>query len=85
MQPDFNPGDKLLINRLAYTFSAPKKGDIVAFYDQVQRGKILLKRIETERDGSYFVVGINKSDSRDSRDIGPITRKQIIGKFLMSY
>lgn len=82
MQPDFNPGDKVLINRLAYLFSSPKKGDVIAFHDHTNRGMILLKKVEKDQGGSYFVVGINKSDSRK---VDTIKKRQIIGKLLTSY
>ena len=86
MEPLFKEGYKVLINSWAYLFTKPKLGDIVAFQAESQRGNILLKKIEIDLDESnYFVVGFNKSDSLDSRSLGPITRKEIIGKFLFTY
>lgn len=31
MEPTLNAGDEILVNRMAYIFSSPKRGDIVAF------------------------------------------------------
>ena len=31
MEPTLNAGDEVLVNRLAYVFASPKRGDIVAF------------------------------------------------------
>ncbi|CAG7645049.1 hypothetical protein PAECIP111802_03417 [Paenibacillus allorhizosphaerae] len=31
-------------------------------------------------DGSYFILGDNRSNSADSRDIGYVTREQIVDK-----
>ena len=85
MQPLFNPGDKVIINRWAYLFSSPKAGDIVAIQVRSKGGKILLKKIEKDRGQRYFVIGLNTSDSTDSRSFGPIPKKQIIGKILTTY
>lgn len=86
MQPLFNPGDKVIVNRLSYIFSSPKAGDIVAIRAEGQRGKILLKKInKTLSNNKYLVVGSNKSDSYDSDRFGPIQKNQILGKVLTKY
>jgi signal peptidase I len=85
MEPAFRPGDKVVINRLAYFFAKPKPGDVVALKESGRRGKILLKRIEKDQDNNYLVVGVNKDDSFDGRKFGSITRKQIIGRLLIGY
>jgi len=36
-------------------------------------------------DDRYFMMGDNRSDSDDSRNWGPITREQMIGRAFMSY
>src|SRR6266700_6075926 len=44
MLPTFKSGDTVVVNRLAYLFSNPKIGDIVACKDP-RDGKTLIKRI----------------------------------------
>jgi signal peptidase I len=86
MEPLFGEGDKVIINKLAYLFTKPKLGDVVAFKENTERGKILLKKIKRGSDnGQYFVVGANKNDSQDSRQFGPIAKSQILGKLLTAY
>ena len=86
MAPLFKADDRVLINTLAYLFSKPKLGDIVAFQAESQRGNILLKKINTcLPNNQYFLVGVNKNDSLDSRQFGAIKREQILGKYLAKY
>lgn len=82
MEPFFSEGSRIVINRWAYLFSSPKIGDVVAFSDQKEPEKILLKKIEKVRGESYFyVAGINKKDSLDSRFFGYVKKNLVLGKF----
>lgn len=81
MYPTYQDGDILLINRLAYLFSKPRVGDVIAAKDPRDK-KILIKRIEKVNANKYFVVGDNKRHSTDSREFGMIERKDIIGKVM---
>ena len=85
MQPLFNPGDRVIVNRWAYLFSFPRPGDIVAFYDRNDRNKILLKKIEKASGKYLFVIGLNTNDSLDSSSFGTVSKNQVIGKFLTKY
>jgi signal peptidase I len=35
--------------------------------------------------GSYFLMGDNRTDSKDSRDFGPVTRDQFVGRAFARY
>jgi nickel-type superoxide dismutase maturation protease len=86
MKPLFKAGDFVVINRLSYLFSQPKPGDIVAVRHPKERNKILLKKIKREYPKKgYFVVGINQSDSHDSRAFGLVGKDLIFGKVCFSY
>ena len=85
MQPLFNPGDRVIINRWAYLFSPPKPGDLVAFWLQDESSDILLKRIKTISGNRVFVIGSNPNDSLDSSSFGAVSKNKVIGKFLTKY
>lgn len=131
MMPTLIPGDRVFVNRFAYWFAEPKRGDIIVFrtdsVESLPKGQFFVKRIaalpnekveiQTGRllvegttlvapailtgenfkppmDGlfptatnslvvpedAYFVVGDNPTNSRDSRDFGPIPHRSIVGK-----
>jgi signal peptidase I len=45
MEPTLLDGQRLLVNKLAYQFSSPQRGDIVVFHAPRESGKDLVKRI----------------------------------------
>src|SRR4029077_12184518 len=79
MEPTIKAGETVLVNRLKYWFTKPKKDDIIGFHEP-RDGKILIKRITKKSGTKYFVEGDNKSASTDSRVFGWIEKKAIIGK-----
>ncbi len=82
MVPNFEEGDFILINRWAYLFGKPQENDVVVLKHPHNK-KYLLKRISRTINGAVFVEGDNKSESEDSRQFGPISKKEIVGKVLM--
>ena len=116
MNPTFNNGDIVIIDKLTPRFNNIKRGDIISFY--YDDSKFLVKRViglpgesvkikdnkiyindkvindyvyntNTEDftleydkipDNHYFVLGDNRSNSLDSREIGLIKKENIIGK-----
>jgi len=81
MEPTIKDGDKVLVNRLAYLFKAPKIGDIVAA--KISAGKIVVKRIARVEGDTYFLSGDNHSDSFDSRKFGMIGKDKVVGKIIL--
>lgn len=70
MEPTLVPGDRILVNRLAYRFWAPNRGDIVVFSYPLDPKRTFVKRIialegETVelRDNQVFINGQNLKES----------------------
>lgn len=81
MRPALEPGDYVLVNRWAYKFRPPAKGDLVVVRDPETPDRFLVKRVSDASDaGEIRVVGDNSNRSRDSRSFGPIDHLEIIGK-----
>lgn len=79
MEPTFPHGTTVFVSSIPYLFSRPKVGDVAAF---VYGKKIFIKRIKSKKGTHYILAGDNKQDSVDSRAIGSIPRRQIVGKVL---
>lgn len=129
MEPTLQNGDSLLIEKVSYRFSGPKRFEIIVFPYKYGNQQFFIKRViglpgETVRidyagniyingeileenygaeimrdpgraetevvlgDDEYFVLGDNRNNSMDSRDIsvGSIKKKDIMGRaFLRIY
>ncbi|MBI4010015.1 MAG: signal peptidase I [Candidatus Aenigmarchaeota archaeon] len=83
MEPTLKSGDYIIVNKLAYVFGKPSKGDVIVFKDPKEKNKFLVKRVSKIISNKYFVVGDNKRYSQDSRHFGPINKNLIVGKLLM--
>lgn len=77
MLPTLKPGQDVLCFNWAYLFAKPKVGDIVVIKIQ---GRYMVKRIHYLNDRVINVVGDNIYESNDSRDFGPISYKDIVGR-----
>jgi nickel-type superoxide dismutase maturation protease len=85
MVPAYQPGDRLVVNRLAYLFRRPRPGDVVVLRDPQVAGRLLLKRVVAADGDGVVVLGDNAAGSRDSRSFGPVRRRDIVGKALLRY
>ena len=121
MRPTLQDGEYILVNKLAYKFSEPKRGDIIVFVFPVNPEEDLIKRIigipgDTVTvqngvlsvngavvdepyinappayngtwevpEGSLFVLGDNRNDSRDSHQWGLLPKENVIGRSILIY
>lgn len=77
MFPTLHPGQDVISFNWAYLGKKPKVGDIVVIKLD---GKEMVKRV-AKIDGRHILVtGDNEDESTDSRDFGPISRDQIMGR-----
>ena len=99
MLPTFSPGDRIVVNRLAYRMRSPSKGELIALRHPLDEELPLLKRVaavpgEVVKIGrreyqlgpeEWYVVGDNADSSSDSRVFGPVERHHLIGKIWFRY
>lgn len=78
MEPTLQEGSFVLIKKQK-PGGRVKVGDIIVFNSG---GEVYIKRIDSINDLAVMVRGDNPRDSIDSRDFGPIDRKNIIGKVI---
>lgn len=83
MEPAFKVDDYVIVNKLAYVFQKPAKGDVIVFKHPREKNKFLIKRINGIDGNKFFVVGDNKNHSKDSRHFGAIDRNLIVGKLFI--
>jgi len=90
MEPAYRPGDRLIVNRLAYLRRPPVIGDVVVLRDPDDDSRLLIKRVASpDGDGApgahVWLLGDNAAESRDSRVFGYIDRRRIVGKAWLRY
>jgi nickel-type superoxide dismutase maturation protease len=81
MVPELAPGDRLVVVR----WPALEPGDVVALRDPGEPGRILVKRVSRLHAATIEVRGDNTGASRDSREIGAISRGDVIGRVVYRY
>lgn len=83
MEPLYKEGDFVLLDKLSYLMFRPKIGDIVVLRHP-RENRLILKYIVRdrvqERKPLYWVEGLNKEGSLDSRSFGWVSREMILGK-----
>ena len=77
MEPTIKEGDYVVIN---CWYEKVEVGDIVVI---IHDTKPFVKRLEKVRSSKIFVVGDNREASKDSRHMGWLKSKDIIGKVLL--
>lgn len=95
----FKPGDRLIVESWTYRRHEPGIGDVVVVRQPGSKERKDLKRIiagpgshvtvrgddVTLANDQWFVVGDNLSQSTDSRELGPVSKADIIGRVWFRY
>ena len=81
MSPYLNEGDFVFVSGIYFWLNRLKKGDIIILFDPRDNRK-LIKRIDHINKNEYYVLGDNRSESRDSRNFGYIEKDYIIAKMI---
>jgi signal peptidase I len=95
----YAPGDRLVVEGLGYRFRAPRIGEVVVVRQPGAEGRLDLKRIaagpgaevtvrgQTDFLGKdeWYVLGDNLDESTDSRELGPVRRRAIVGRVWFRY
>lgn len=100
MVPALLPGDRVLVNRMAYVLGPVRRGDVVAFR---REGRLIVKRcaagpgdsvrtaggggfrLPAEGEELWFLTGDNADSSYDSRAYGPVPASAIIGRVMLIF
>ena len=95
MSPGLLPGERLLVDRLAYLRRRPGVGDVVLVAHPLRPGLRMLKRISGTPGqtidgarlgrGEYWVLGDNLDGSTDSREFGAVKRRDLLGRAWIRY
>ncbi len=81
MVPELAPGDRLLVVR----HPRLEVGDLVAIVDPDQRDRTLVKRVHRLLAETIEVRGDNEGASRDSREFGAVSRRDVLGRVVLRY
>ena len=81
LSPFFETGDYVLIAKAPFLLRSLHVGDILVFRHAAYG--VMIKRLEqVSPDGAEFFMLGTHPDSTDSRQFGPVARKNIIGKVI---
>jgi len=95
----YKPGDRLVVESVTYRTRAPRVGEVVVVVQPSTMGRLDLKRIaaapgaEVTVGGAtdflghdeWYVVGDNLNESTDSRQLGPVKTRDIVGRAWFRY
>lgn len=95
MLPALLPGERVLVDTMAYRVGEPSAGDVVLARHPERPDLEMLKRVagvpgdEVEgklvREGEYWLLGDAPAFSTDSRELGAYRREDIVGRAWLVY
>lgn len=81
MRPAFAPGDRLLVLRTERV----RPGEVVVVRDPRHEASLWVKRVRDVTDDGIDVRGDDPARSTDSRHVGPIPRRLVVGRVVRRY
>jgi len=95
----YAPGDRLVVEGASYRFRAPRIGEVVVVRQPGTDGRLDLKRIAagpgaevTVRgapdflgNDEWYVLGDSLDESTDSRELGAVKARDIVGRVWFRY
>ena len=76
MEPYISAGDEPLVAPAR----KPSVKTIVLAHHPTKPNVLLIKLVDRVRNGEFYLTGINKSASSDSRDFGWLANEQLVGR-----
>lgn len=84
MSPLLNDGDIVDVDITAYASRPPQVGDIVLVAHPYVSTKQIIKQITSQPEqGQVFLLGLNPSESTDSRSFGTVPASSVKGKVIV--
>lgn len=95
----YAPGQRLLVESLSHRLRSPRIGEVVVVRRRGKGGRLDLKRIVAGPGAGvrvqdsevllapheWYVLGDNLTESTDSRQLGPVSGEDIIGRVWFRY
>jgi signal peptidase I len=99
MLASYRPGERLLVESVSYRLREPRIGEAVVVRQPGGNGRLDLKRIAAGPGASvmvrgeewllgsdeWFLLSDNLDHSTDSRDLGPVSKRDIVGRVWLRY
>jgi signal peptidase I len=95
----YAPGNRLVVEGVSYRLRPPRIGEVVVVRQPGTNGRLDLKRVAAKPgaevtvrgatdflgNDEWYVLGDNLDESTDSRELGPVRTKDIVGRVWFRY
>jgi signal peptidase I len=81
LEPTYQEGDFVFISKIPFFLAPPRPGDVIAFR-QPGYGTLIKQIEQAEAESDELYVRGTHPDSVDSRQFGPVRRRDVLGKVI---